>query len=63
MKSLIKIVFYFWLAVFSIAAWSTNLEFLSGQIALTLYCLLGFVGGLCGLVFTLYSLLYEEPTQ
>ena len=60
MKSLLKIVFYFWLAVFAMAAWFSDLEFLPGQIALALYCLLGFLGGIAGLVLTMYSLLYHD---
>lgn len=60
MRTLIKLTFYVWLAITAVLAWTMDWQVPSGQIALVGLCALSFVGGVCGVVFTIHDTLYEE---
>jgi hypothetical protein len=61
MKSLVKLMFYLWLVIFSGLAWVTNEYVLSGQIAKNLLCMLAFFGGVAGVWVTVNKEAGDEP--
>lgn len=60
MRTVVKLAFFFWLAISALLVWATDRQLPSGEIALGALCILAFFGGIGGVAASIFDALYER---
>lgn len=62
MKTIIKLIFFAWLAIAAGMTWLTSGYVVAGEISKILLCMLAFFGGVAGVWLTIHRELCEDTT-